>query len=158
MENNSSTHICPLTGNVVNTGQSMELGSPVLKYDGWDAEKLGVQCRKQVTAKVDGEYIGWSGINGFLNYKFRREHDQEISEITFWADRPHQEFCRYHVCLLIACGYDKKQFYIYEGNCKDWTEEQFDTLYKRNWGHPLPQGKKAKVKFQTRFDKKGYRI
>ena len=93
-------------------GLTFDVHSTALTYKDSTAEDLARAYNKIVTAKVDGEYIGWGDSPSFIHFKKAREEIQVIEEITYWHHFNTGEFCRFHCMLLIACGgVDKEDFY-----------------------------------------------
>jgi len=149
-----SNHISALTGEVVQSGESFDVNGNVLTTDSITARELAYKYNKDVTALVDGKYVGWGYAPSFIFFKASKEAECSISEITYWGDLPTNVICRYHALILIACGgYDSTQFYM------DRTD---DAKNERYWTHIrgelLPKSKTQYIKFKTRFDKQGNTI
>ena len=149
-----STHICALTGEVVQTGESLDVGGNVLTTDTISAYELAHKYNKSITALVNGQYVGWGYTPSFIHFKHNRENIDDISEITYWGDRESERNCRYHAIVLIACGgYDSKQFY------SDRSSEQDNEYYLTHVrGSVLSKSKTQKINFKTRYDESGFTI
>lgn len=149
-----STHISPLTGEVVQTGESLDVSGNVLTTDTITARELAFKYNKAVTALVDGKYVGWGYAPSFIHFKKNREDKCSISEITYWGDFPTTNICRYHALILISCGgYDSKQFY--SDNLDEDENERYWTHVR---GNLMPKSKTQFVNFKTRFDRQGFTI
>ena len=149
-----STHISALTGEVVQSGQSIDVFGNVLTTDTISAYELAHKYSKEITALVNGKYVGWGYTPSFINFKHNREHLDDISEITYWHDYPDGEFCRYHAIVLIACGgYDSKQFY-----CERSSDQENEYYWTHVRGSVLSKSKTQKINFKTRHDKSGFTI
>ena len=150
-----STHISALTGEVVQSGQSIDVFGNVLTTETISDYDLAHKYNKIVTALVDGKYVGWGYSPSFLHFKHQREIDVDISEITYWGDFPSEEFCRYHKIILIACGgYDSKQFYS-ERVGSDEENEYYLTHVR---GSVLSKSKTQIINFKSKLDKSGFTI
>ena len=149
-----STHISALTGEVVQSGQSIDVFGNVLTTDTISAYELAHKYSKEITALVNGKYVGWGYTPSFINFKHNREHLDDISEITYWHDYPDGEFCRYHAIVLIACGgYDSKMFY-----CERSSDKVNEYYWTHIRGSVLCKSKIQKINFKTRHDKSGFTI
>ena len=154
IHNEMSTHISPLTGEVVLSGESLDVRGNVLTTDTISAYELAHKYNKSITALVNGQYVGWGYTPSFIHFKHNREHIDKISEITYWHDFPHGEFCRYHAIVLIACGgYDSKQFY--SDRSSDQDNERYLTHVR---GSVLSKSKTQRINFKSRKDKSGFTI
>ena len=85
-----SHHISPLTGEVVQTGQTLELRSPVFTMDGLTAEELAREYEKDCTLEFDGQVIGWSHYAGMVRFVKRIEElvvllDGKMSKSTLYS-------------------------------------------------------------------------
>ena len=150
-----STHISALTGEVVQSGQSIDVFGNVLTTDTISAYELAHKYSKEITALVNGKYVGWGYTPSFINFKHKREHLDDISEITYWHDYPDGEFCRYHAIVLIACGQiDSKKFY----SERIGSEEENEYYWTHIRGSVLSKSKTQKINFKTRHDKSGFTI
>lgn len=135
--------IDPITGEVVHKAEHLDLSSPVMLADGLTPYELAKRYEKSVTAKVDGRYVGWTGVPSFCRYKAAREYAQDISEITYWHHGEHGAFCRMHVILLKACGHDVSMHYSDQR-----TTDAEDRYYSRMYGQSVPQSDYAPVSFK----------
>jgi hypothetical protein len=98
-----SHHISPLTGEVVKTGQTLELRSSVFTMDGLTAKELARDYEKDCTLEFDGRVIGWSHYAGMVRFVKRIEEqntDHEITNVTYWGNKQ----CLYHKKLLYSMG------------------------------------------------------
>ena len=126
-------------------GLTFDVHSTALTYKDSTAEDLARAYNKIVTAKVDGDYIGWGDSPSFIHFKKAREEIQVIEEITYWHHFNTGEFCRFHCMLLIACGgVDKKTFYTGK-----LSEEDNETYFTRYRGVELPKSKPQQILFRT---------
>ena len=126
-------------------GLTFDVHSTALTYKDSTAEALARVYNKIVTAKVDGEYVGWNDSPSFIHFKKAREHRQVIEEITYWHHFNTGEFCRFHCMLLIACGgVDKEDFYT--GKLSDEDNEIYLTFYR---GVELVKSKPQQILFRT---------
>lgn len=147
------SHISAYSGEVVQTGRTIDVNGDVLTTKEITDVDLAKKYRKTVTAKVNGQYVGWGYAPNFIFFKAKAEEfDNVIEEITFWHDYPHGEFCRYHAIILIACGqYEPKDFangnLSVEDNYKHYTTVR---------GRELPKSKKQEIKFRSLKDEQGF--
>lgn len=135
--------ISALTGEVVSRGETFDTFGRVYTDETVDAFTLAHKMQKQITAKVNDRYVGWTCVISFTRFKARRENIDKISEITFWAFRSDQEFCRYHIMLLLACGYDEAELYP-----SNYTKEENDKYYRHLWQEEIVQSNKQEVEFK----------
>lgn len=134
-------------GEVTKTGESLDVNGNVLKLGNLTALELAEGHNKSVTAKVNGEYVGWGYTPSFIRFKARREKEDTIEDITFWHPGKHGEFCRYHCMMLIAFGgYTPLNF--------PWprlSEEETEKYYTQDQGRNLPKSKVQPVKFKSYY-------
>lgn len=148
-----STFINP-DGEVAQEGSCLDLNSSILTTDTITAYELAYKYKKCVTALVNGKYVGWGYSPNFIRFKYLREEEDNISEITFWHEYPSGEFCRYHCFILIACGgYDPKQFY--SDRLSELDNKKYFTSVR---GESLFKSKIQKIKFRHIYDKSGFLI
>lgn len=153
-----STHISAYSGEVVNSGSQLEVNGNVLKAPDLNDYALAHKYDKRITAKVNGEYVGWGYTPSFIFFKARREKIDTIEEITYWGSCPREEYCRYHVIVLIACGgWDSKQFYTdaltnYKGIIGNNVNESYLTHIR---GAHLTKSTPQKISFRSFYDKRG---
>mgnify|MGYP003114539438 FL=1 len=117
----------------------------VLTYKDSTAEDLAKTYNKVVTAKVNGDYVGWSDSPSFIHFKKAQEDIVSIEEITYWHPFNTGKNCRYHAMLLIACGgEDEKQFY------SDRLNDHDNRLYLTRFrGRYLPLCKPQNITFKN---------
>ena len=144
----SKYHICPLTNEVVLTGQMIHTNSPVFTFDGVKPEELAEKYHKTITAKVEDKYVGWSSPMAFCRYKLYKEHEINISEVIYWGESPKQEFCKYHLMLLFA---------LQQPVPFDWTEKDY-RYYAFYRGNEIARSEPMEVKFKSLYDHKGEKI
>tara|TARA_R100001377_G_scaffold78401_1_gene56092 strand:- start:7380 stop:7844 length:465 start_codon:yes stop_codon:yes gene_type:complete len=149
-----SDHISALTGEVVNSGQSLDVFGNVLTTDTISAYDLAHKYNKSITALVNGQYVGWGYTPSFIYFKHNREKFDDISEITYWGDYNSEKHCRYHAIVLIACGgYDPKQFY-----CERSSDQDNEYYWTHVRGSVLSKSKTQKINFKSRHDDSGFTI
>lgn len=144
----SKYSISPLSGEVVLTGHTIQTNSPVFTSDGVGALELAEKYHKTITAKVGDKYVGWGSSMAFCRYKFHKEQEINISEITYWAQSARQEFCKYHQMLLFA---------LQQPIPFDWTENDYK-YYAFYRGEEVARSEPMEVKFKSLYDHKGEKI
>ena len=131
---------------VVQIGQVFDVSSNVLTTKTVTAHELAHKYNKSLTALVNGQYVGWGHTPSFINFKYFKEDDNNISEITYWHDKKSGEFCRYHAMVLIACGgHDSRQYYS-DRLSNEQNEKHLTTVR----GDVLRKSKTQTVNFKTR--------
>jgi hypothetical protein len=144
----SKYRISPLSGEVVLTGHTIKTNSPVFTSDGVGALELAEKYHKTITAKVGDKYVGWGSPMAFCRYKFHKEKEIDISEVTFWHPHVTAEFCKWHQMLLFA---------LQQPIPFDWTENDYK-YYTRYRGEEVLRSEPMEVKFKSLYDKKGFKI
>lgn len=134
--------IDPITGEVVPSYEDLSLGGCVLSSDSLTDADLARDFDKMVTAKVDGKYVGWSGVASFVRFKAARDYAQKIEDISYWGYE-HQEFCRMHLILMRGCGHDITQFYR-----SDYSIEEEERYFSGMYGIKVPTTSYADVAFK----------
>ena len=132
-------------GEVTKRGESLDVSGNVLTTPGLTALELAREYNKSVTAKVNGEYVGWGYVPSFIRFKARREKVDTIEGITFWHPGKHGEYCRFHKMLLIACG----GYTPLNLPSPRLTEEETEKYYTQDQGRNLPKSKAQLVKFKS---------
>ena len=135
-------------GEVTKTGESVDVNGNVLTSPSLTPLELAERYSKSVTAKVNGEYVGWGYTPSFIRFKARREKEDTIEDITFWHPGKHGEFCRYHIMVLIACGgYTPLNF-----PSTKLSEEETVKYYTQDQGRNLPKSKTQHVQFKSYYE------
>ena len=133
---------------VILTGETFDLNNSIFTSDNVTAYDLALKYRKQVTAKVNDQYVGWGSVPDFIRYKSRQEYTKEISEITFWHDREDGEFCRFHIMMLVAFGGRETR----EFGTGRLSEDDNHKHYTQIRGRNLPKSKIQDIKFKCLYN------
>jgi len=149
-----SRHISALTGDVVQSGDGIDVNGIVLTSDTITAYELGHKYNKIITACVNGQYVGWGYAPSFIHFVGRRQKLDKIEEITYWGDCYREKHCRYHKMVLIAVGgLTSREFY--SDRLTDEENERHLTFCR---GSKLRKCISKHIKFRARMDKYGYII
>jgi len=141
-----------ITQVVTSKGQKIDTPDSIFTNDEITPAQLFYKYRKCVTALVDGKYVGWGYSPAFVNFKFNKEKEVNISEITYWADFKRQEFCRYHCLLLVAFGgYTVES--LASGRLSKEDNERYFTYVR---GDKMNKSKEQEIKFRHLFDESGF--
>jgi len=76
--------------------EGFEFGGCVLKTKGLTDEDLAKVYGKVITAKIDGEWVGWAGVPSFIHYYCTKGmFDSSLKDVSYWGN----EGCRFHQML-----------------------------------------------------------
>lgn len=128
-----------------------EMRSCILATKGLTAEDLVYKYDKVVTAKVDGEYVGWAGeINFIYFYCNKGKHKREISDITYWGS-PN---CRFHLMMqfCLQCKDADELMHSDRDNEVFPTKEAKEKYIGSRMGVKLPRlNKPIEIKVNPRY-------
>ena len=142
-------------GDVAKESMTLDQNNRVMTNKTVTAYELSHKYKKCVTALVNGSYIGWGFSPDFIRFKAHAEHfDNDISEITYWHNRPEGKNCRYHAMMLIAFGGEP----VNKFGTGRISEEDNVKLFTQIQGRNLPKSKIQTITFKTRFDESGFKI
>ena len=105
---------------------------------------------------MDGEWVGWGSVYGFIHYYCNKgKHKKDIKDVTYWGNVG----CKYHRQLQY-CLQGKDLEELFTG---DRDDEIFPTLEDKkrfigySYGKKLPRvGRPLKIKCESLYDEKGF--
>ena len=132
-------------------GEGLDIGGCVLKSKGLTDVDLAYKFDKQITARVDGEWVGWGSTIGFIHYYCNKgKHKKSIEDVTYWGNVG----CRNHWSLQ----------YCLQGATIDelvdddlLSKEEYKHWIGYRYGKKLPRvGRLLEIKCKSLYDKKGF--
>lgn len=132
-------------------GEGLDVGGSVLTSKGLTDKDLVKNYDKIITARVDGEWVGWGSVYGFIHYYCNKgKHKKEIEDVTYWGNVG----CRNHLSLQ----------YCLQGATIDelvdddlLTKEDYKIWIGHRYGKKLPRvGRPLHIECKSLYDNKGF--
>lgn len=132
-------------------GESLDIGGSVLKAPGLTELSLVKDYDKVVTARIDGEWVGWGSTRGFIYFYCNKgKHKKNIQDVTYWGNVG----CRNHWSLQ----------YCLQGATIDelvdddlLSKEEYKHWIGYRYGKKLPRvGRPLEIKCKSLYDEKGF--
>ena len=137
---------------VVARGEGLDLSGGVLTSVGLTDIDLAKTYNKKLTARVDGNFVGWASEVGFINYYCNKgKYVNKIEDITYWGNVG----CRYHQMIQYCLqGADLDDLLEYDNTFT--TKEKKERYLGTYYGNELPKaGRPLEIKCKSLFDKQG---
>ena len=137
---------------VVARGEGLDLSGGVLTSVGLTDIDLAKTYNKKLTARVDGNFVGWASEVGFINYYCNKgKYVSKIEDVTYWGNVG----CRYHQMIQYCLqGADLDD--LLEYNDIFPTKEKKERYLGTYYGNELPRaGRPLEIKCKSLFDKQG---
>ena len=114
-------------------GEGIDVNACVLKTTGLTDYDLAKDYDKVVTARVDGEWVGWGSTYGFIHYYCNSgKHNKTIEDVTYWGN----EGCRNHLSLQY-CLQNKEVDELINDDLL--TKEEYKHWIGYRYGKKLPR-------------------
>tara|TARA_R110002012_G_scaffold40360_2_gene111198 strand:- start:15591 stop:16058 length:468 start_codon:yes stop_codon:yes gene_type:complete len=132
-------------------GESLDIGGCVLRAPGLTELSLVKDYDKVVTARVDGEWVGWGSTMNFIYYYCNKgKHNNNIKDVTYWGNVG----CRNHWSLQ----------YCLQGATIDelvnddlLTKQEYKHWIGYRYGKKLPRvGRPLQIECKSLYDEKGF--
>ena len=140
---------------VVTQGEGLDLSGGVLSSAGLTDIDLAKTYNKKLTARVDGNFVGWASEVGFIHYYCNRgKYVSEIEDITYWGSVG----CRYHQMIQYCLqGADVDDLLDSKRNNEVFkTKKDKERYLGTYYGNDLPKsGRPLEIKCKSLFDKQG---
>ena len=137
-------------------GEGLDIGGCVLKAPGLTDVDLAYTYDKVITARVDGEWVGWGSTRGFIYYYCNKgKHKKNIEDVTYWGNVG----CKYHLQLQYCLqGKDAEELLTSERDNEIFPTKKDKNRYLGNsYGKKLPRvGRPLEIKCKSLYDEKGF--
>ena len=132
-------------------GEGLEVNGCVLTAPNLTDKDLVKHYDKVITARVDGEWVGWGSVYGFIHYYCNKgKHKKDIEDVTYWG----AEGCRNHLTLQYCL-----QGATIEELVDDdlLTKEDYEIWIGHRYGKKLPRvGRPLHIKKDSLYDERGF--
>ena len=139
---------------VVTQAEGLDLSGGVLTSAGLTDIDLAKTYNKKLTARVDGNFVGWASEVGFIDYYSNKGKYRKIEDITYWGNVG----CRYHQMLQYCLqGVELDDLLDYDNTFTTLAiKERYLGTY---FGNKLSRAAKLlEIKCKSLFDKQGNSI
>ncbi len=132
-------------------GEGLDVNGCVLKSQGLTDIDLAKDYDKVVTARVDGEWVGWGSTYGFIHYYANSgKHNKNITDVTYWGNVG----CRNHWSLQY-CLQGKEVDELVNDDLL--SKEEYKQWIGYRYGKKLPRvGKPLFITCKSLYDKSGF--
>lgn len=139
---------------VVARGEGLDLSGGVLTSVGLTDIDLAKTYSKKLTARVDGNFVGWASEVGFIHYYCSKGKYVKIEDITYWGNVG----CRYHQMIQYCLqGMDVEDLLNSKRNNEVFqTKKDKERYLGTYYGNELPRaGRPLEIKCKSLYDSKG---
>ena len=140
---------------IVARGEGLDLSGGVLTSAGLTDVDLAKTYNKKVTARVDGNFVGWASEVGFINYYCSKgKHLKKVEDVTYWGNVG----CRYHQMMQHCLqGADVEELLNSKRNNEVFkTKKDKERYLGTYFGQELPKsGRPIQIQCKSLYDKKG---